>query len=417
MPATDLGNALAAAGMRDQQAEILEKQFDQQTAFSSVPRANGLARPLNTVLGNPSRYNVKSSNTIKLRNAMKRTDRNARIAFLGPSTTRGQITGGGTGQGPNSWLYKLAAELNAIGINAGADNLFADGGSWGTSNTVANVAAGDSRITFSGGATLSGAVSTLGGLTFVFPTAVAGLAFTPVGQVTKFDIYSRDAGAGRNFTWAIDAGGTTQINGAATNTLRKDTVSAGALGAHTLNLAWVAGQVALVGFEGYNDTAGRTQLSLMNFGISGAQSSAFINNTDAAVSPFRVLEQLLPDVVFIDDIFINDWRNSINLQVAIANVNTLVDKCIAVGAEPYLITPLFDNIGTGLTANQQAYSDALYDIADSKDIALWDYRSSVVSFAAANALGHYSDTVHRSILGHSVKGMAGAEFIKAVRSL
>jgi hypothetical protein len=199
---------------------------------------------------------------MKYRAARALKTRNTKIALIGDSTFMGIETGGTTAQVLHSIPMQLAAKLQARGINAGANNRFGCGSSlFSTLLTV------DSRVTSSGGWS-NGATLAAGGNAFA-ASGAGTLNFLPQGNVTKFDIYWRDGAAGRNFTWAIDGGSTTAVNSSGTTQIVKTTVSAGAAGSHTLNLAWALGSVTVLGIDAYDDTSSRRELSIWNWGISG----------------------------------------------------------------------------------------------------------------------------------------------------
>jgi hypothetical protein len=213
------------------------------------------------------------------------------------------------------------------------------------------------------------------------------------GNVTKFDIYWRDGAAGRNFTWAIDGGSTTAVNSSGTTQIVKTTVSAGAAGSHTLNLAWALGSVTVLGIDAYDDTSSRRELSIWNWGISGATSANLIDNTDTIAGRLAEITFMAPDLSIIEGGVINDWRNSLGTAATIANLTTLFTTCQAVGDVIYF-TPRFDNAGTGDAANQNAYVAAATALAVSMGIPVHDNRSLLGSFAISNTAGFYSDTVH-----------------------
>jgi hypothetical protein len=219
------------------------------------------------------------------------------------------------------------------------------------------------------------------------------MTFTPQANVTKFDIWWRDGAAGRNFSWAVDAGGATTINSSGTTQIVKTTVSAGAAGIHALTLAWVAGSITILGIDAYDDTSSRRELSIWNWGISGATSANLIDNTDSVAGRLAEITAMAPDLSIVEGGIINDWRNSLGTAATVTNLTTLFTTCQAVGDVIYY-TPRFDNAGTGDAANQNAYVAAATALAVSMNIPVLDARSLFGSFAIGNAAGFYSDTVH-----------------------
>lgn len=360
-------------------------------------------------------YNFKPSNVYKLRAAMQRRDRNCLIAIAGPSTTAGQSTGGGAGQAVNSWPMQMARMLQAEGIPAGAGNFFADHSCWGAAQTVANYVAGDSRIVATGAAALDGRKGPGGNIWSL--TAAGDLTFTPQVACTKADIYWRDNTTGHTFSWAVDGGAATNISSTGVAQIAKTTISLGALGTHAIKLAWVAGTVYILGVHAYDDTAGRKEISVLNWGISGANSTQLINDTDTTVGRLKSIGAFAPDAVVIDDWPINDARQSILATTTRANIKTMAQRVLAAGGVPILTTQLPDGSTSGLTALQADYAAMLFGLADELDIPLMDFRGSIVSYELGNAAGLYSDNIHPTALGNAVKAAAGVEMIRAIRRL
>lgn len=326
---------------------------------------------------------------MKYRAARSLKTRNTKVAFIGDSTFAGIETGGTTAQVLHSIPMQVAAKLQARGINAGANNRFGCG-----SGTFSSLPGMDSRITFTG-ATTQTATLAVGGNAMSM-SAAGTLTFTPQANVTKFDIYWRDGAAGRNFTWAVDGGATTQVNSSGTIQMVKTTVSAGTAGLHALTLAWVAGSVTIIGIDAYDDTNGRRELSCWNWGISGATSAQLADNSDTQTGRLAEIGLMAPDLSIIKPL-VNDWRNSVSVAAAITSVQTLITTCQTTG-DVILCTPRFDNGSTGLTAQQESYVSALKNLA-SGSVQVLDSRAYFGSYAIGNAAGWYSDTVHGDVGG------------------
>ncbi|WP_199091541.1 GDSL-type esterase/lipase family protein [Bosea sp. ASV33] len=330
---------------------------------------------------------------IKWRLVRKLTTRNAILGIDGDSTIRGQSTGGGASQGVNSFPMKLARYFQSRGINAGANNVFGVGGFYGAAATMANLVAADGRLAFTG-ATAQGADEVLGGNNFNFPSAASSLSFTPQDQVTKFVIRWRDGAAGRNFNWLVDGGATTAINSSGTTQYVATTVSAGAKGAHTLTLNWVAGNVTILGIDAYDDTSSRREISVHNYGISGATSAQLASVSATPVGRLNQPSFFGCDLLIMECGIINDWRQSVAVATSKANMTTLVSTRKAAGVPIVLMTPVFDSSATGATASQEDYVTAMYQVAAEQDVPIIDIRPALGSFALTNAAGGYSDTVH-----------------------
>jgi len=360
--------------------------------------------------------NLKPSNTTKFRSAMARTDRNAVVACIGPSTTAGQSTGAGTSQAVISWPMRAAALLQQQGIPAGAGNWFGDKGRWGGSGGVDGLTAGDGRLSFTGATARAGADSA-GGNPISF-AAAGTLTFTPQIGVTKFDIFLRNSAATGQINATVDGGAATAVNATnATPNIKKVTIDAGALGTHALTLTWVSGTVFVIGVSGYDDTGGRREISFYNWGISGAPSSRFLLDASNGIGNVSFTAFVAPDMVILDDLPINDWRQSVPLATSKSNITTLVQQGKVTGATVVLTTPLWDANTGGFSLQQDAYAAMVADVAAEQDIPLLDVRAAWVSYAIANGLGWYSDSVHPAALGYNVKAIAVTEFIRRVRAI
>lgn len=324
---------------------------------------------------------------MKYRAARSLKTRNTKIMFFGDSTTAGNATGGDTTQVIKSIPMQVAAKLQARGVPAGANNRFGCG-----SSLFSTLGPFDGRVTSTGTVTQSSTPS-LGG-NGISLTAAGSITFTPQANVTKFDIYWRDGAVGRNFTWAIDGGATTEIDSTGPINIIKTTVSAGAAGIHALTLAWVAGSVNIFGIDAYDDTGGRRELSVWNCGITGATSTNLADNSDPSTGRLAQIIAAAPDLSVIQPGLINNWRNSVSLAQTAIDVTALVNTCKLSG-DVILYTPRFDNANTGLAAQQEDYVSLLRSLATSLGCSLLDARTIFMgSFATFSAAGFYSDTVH-----------------------
>lgn len=375
---------------------------------------------LNDMLGKATGLNIrnlKASNTLKIRAAMANPNRNALVACTGPSTTAGQSTGAGTSQAVNSWPMQLARMLQAQGINAGANNFFGDKSGWGQTQNAANFMSGDSRVVLTGSAAPT-SFNTVGGNGFAIGAGSAGtLVFTPQGPVTKFDIYWRDGSAGNTFSYAVDGGAATNVATSGTVQVAKTTVNAGASGTHALTLSWVVGTPRVVGVHAYDDTGNRREISFLNWGISGARSDQFLNDTDPTASNIKAWTAIAPDLTILGDWPINDWRQSRTVDAYAANLAAGIAQGKAVGGDVIVATPLWDGGVSGFTANQDAYAATTIAVALAADVPVMDVRSSQVSYAAATGAGMLSDNVHPTQLGYALQAASWVELFRRLRGI
>ncbi|TWA89590.1 GDSL-like lipase/acylhydrolase family protein [Bradyrhizobium stylosanthis] len=316
--------------------------------------------------------------------------RNTRIGFNGDSTFAGVETGGTTAQVLHSVPMQVAAKLQARGINAGANNRFGC-----ASGTFATLLTMDSRVTATGAWT-QGATTAQGGQAFAC-SAAGTLNIVPQGNVTKADIYWRDGAAGRSFNWSVDGGATTQIDSTGTTAIKKTTVSLGSSALHTFSLAWVAGAVTIFGVDFYDDTSSRRELSIQQWGISGATSANAIDDTDTVTGRLAQIKSgkalMTPDLMIIR-LGVNDWRTSVSALSMVGNLTTLVTTCQANACDVILVTPRYDGGSTGLAAQQEDYANAIRALGPVLNVNVLDARAYFGSYALGNAAGWYSDTVH-----------------------
>lgn len=351
----------------------------------------------------PYTFNMSMDNTLSFRTTYRAGARNVRVAFIGDSTVRGQSTGGGTSQAVNSFPMQLAAQLNAVGINAGANNVWGDGGSWGAGQTMANFKLGDGRVTSTAawalGSTLSAGGNNFGG------TAAGTMTFTPQANVNTAQVIWRDGAVGRDWDYAVDGGAATNVLSTGSTQFGIVPVALGSVASHALTLSWDLGTVGILGIDAYDNT--RKELSLWNWGICGATSANLINNTDTVVGRLAILAHasLKPDLAFIEGGLINDWRTSVAVATSKSQLTTLVTTAKTNGSNVILCVPVFDAGTTGLTGSQQLYVDAMYQVANEQNVGLIDYRKIAPE---------RSDTVHPTAAGYLAMARITRKLIQAI---
>ena len=346
-------------------------------------------------------YNIKASNTGKIRAAAARTDTNPIINCIGNSTFRGQSTGAGTAQGPNSWPVVVADILSAKGIPANGANVIGFGGYFGSgTQTAAQYATADARVTATAGTVPSGQVGAIGGNSWNMAAASASITIT-LPNVTHIDVLYGTRTGGGTFSWSIDGGGTTNVSTTGTEAqTRLNVGGALTLGSHAITLAYVSGATAVVlGVIGYNNTSTRKELLFLNLGISGATSATMVADTGTAYSRKNGYKALSPSLSLIEGGVVNDWRQSVAVATSKANLRTLCTDALISG-DVILTIPIFDNETSGLTTSQGQYVTAMYELADELDLGVIDIRKLWLSFSNADGLGLYSDTVHPTARGY-----------------
>lgn len=342
-----------------------------------------------------------SANTARLRAAVaavRSRTRHAAIACVGPSTVAGQSTGAGGQQAPYSWPAQLARLLSVSGTPASEANLFCDHGSWGSAQTIANFLAGDMRVAATGSFAL-GPIQSLGGNLFS-ATAAGTLSFRPLRGVTRFDIWWRDSSTGNSFSASIDGAAPVTVASTGAFRLARTSVTTASSGAHTLTIGWIAGNARIVGVSAVDESGGRCELSVLNWGISGATSAAFVDNGDSAAGRLNAMAAVSPDAVLLADLPINDWRQGLDAAAAKENARTLV-RAVRAYADPVLATPLWDSGTGGTSATQDAYAAGIADLAREEGVPLIDLRAALKSWSAMNTAGWASDSVHPTPLGYN----------------
>lgn len=346
-------------------------------------------------------YNLTKANTARIRAAGLAMAANVPIVCWGDSIVRGQSTGGGLTQFARGWPRQLVAELRQRGFVAGGNNLFGSGGQWGLVATMANVETGDPRVTHTG-AWAVGANITGGGLNY--QSAAAGsMTFTPAEPVTKFDLWWRNNTTGRSFNRQIDAGATTQVDSTNVDAATEiAAIDAGGLGIHSITTNWVAGTPVVLGFNAYDDSNGRKELQIINWGHSGASSTTLAATTFTAAAGINMLPLLLPKLTIIEGGIGNSWRTSISIAQTKADLTAMIQSALTTGDVWLLDTP-WDSSGSGLAAQQSDYVTMLYQLAREQGIPVLGIRKRPgwSSTADETANGFVSDTVHPTPLGYS----------------
>ncbi len=339
-------------------------------------------------------FNINSATSANFRAAYIAQAANVPVAFMGDSTMRGvdETAVPYNAQYPNAGPMKLAALLNAAGINAGANNWY------GLSGTTFNdYIIRDSRVAASGLAT-TGSQQCQGGANVFFNAGASTFSFTPQFNTTKADIYWRDGGAGNTFSWAVDGGAATNLTTTGVAQFVKTTISLGAAAIHTILLSQVLGSPQIYGIDCYDDTAGRKEITLRQWGTSGATSGIIISNVGTpGAGRLQQLSNYPPKLVISECGLVNDWRLSTAVATSKANMLTLINAVKAVGSDFWFLTPPYDGSALGLVANQDAYVQAMYELAVSSNVGLLDIRKLWLSAANELATGLTGDSVHPTI--------------------
>lgn len=349
--------------------------------------------------GAPFTYNITSSNTSAFRATVAANSRNVIVQFMGDSTMRGvnEAASPYNSQYPSAMPMQLAALFNAGGRAAGANNWF------GLSGTSLNdYVIRDSRIAV-GGSAAFGNLIIQGGTNVSFASSGSStFSFTSQFNVNTGEIYYLDFSSGSTFSYQVDGGTAVNVVQTGSNTIKKVTFSLGSLGIHTILTSWVSGNfVDIYGINTYDAT--RVEMSIWQYGISGGTSADMINDSGTThAGRLTQMADFPPDLVICECGLVNSWRNSESVASSKSDLTTLVQAAKAAGANFLFLVPPWDNGSTGLTANQSAYVQAMYQVAFEQNVGLIDLRKWWISYNYSVQQGWQlnSDAVHPSLWGY-----------------
>jgi lysophospholipase L1-like esterase len=228
----------------------------------------------------------------------------------------------------------------------------------------------------------------------------AYITFASTSTVGKFYLhYVRQPGGG-TFSWAVDGGSPTVVDtdGVAAydvieidgpGTLRVDVDTAGSAG------------VVIAGCDVRNDTAG--QFVLHKLGSGGARADHFAQAPDGYLE--AAYGSIAPDVLMIC-LGTNDHAASIGINSFRSSIEAIIDRIRSTApvADVVLVGPGPNN-NTGAYLIDD-YISALYEIAIERDVTFINLKSSLGSYADANARGLYEDASHPNTAGGLVIGRA-----------
>lgn len=245
-------------------------------------------------------------------------------------------------------------------------------------------------------------------------TANSGtLVFAPEVPVDSFDIHliALPGPAGGDFTVQVDGGAATTLSSAnATPINRILTVSAGALGMHTLTINVPVGiDFYIYGFEGKAGT--NTGVRLTRNAKGGAEASTLAGTSTAYNSTRVVSFEMAVPHLSIFEFGMNEYIQQRNPETVYKpNMQLLIDKARAVGSDILLVATV-PRGGAALTIPQSEYTRVLYDLADENNLPLLDFQHRWDSYAVSNPLGYYNDITHPKAAGYYDRARALMEVI------
>ncbi|HEU0043724.1 SGNH/GDSL hydrolase family protein [Sphingomonas sp.] len=336
--------------------------------------AQGLAlsaRAFATSRLGPQLTNLKPANTLKWRRGKAHAragTRNARIAFIGDSTT------GGVGAiAPFNVPELLGARAKARGWSVYAENLF------GSLDQV------DTRLVQGG---WGGLLNTAGGAMQHSNATGAPLAFTPTQAFDTIVIaYPRNGPLG-SFAVNVDGGaslGTINQSGSAALMTTTFTVS---LGVHTVNLTWAAGLAYVASIRTCNSAA--KGLEIANMGISGAKAIDWISEAQPW-DTLAALKAYAPDLTVIN-LCINDIINGPTPIPSFTTSMTAIVTAAKLSGDVVLVVP--EQIG-----DFAQFHAAIRSLSAGLDVGLYDLAERWLGVAAAPEW--MSDGIHPSASGYA----------------
>jgi hypothetical protein len=328
-------------------------------------------------------YNWHPGNTRKWRNALAAARAGTGVARLncyGDSITQGS-TSTPAPLWANSWPTRLRTKFDTVYGAAGTGVMYLtpDGDD---TRAVFNPNGGQAWDVYMGFA----AYDTWG---VYSPTFTAG-AWFEVGPVTcdSFTIHTFGTVGAGPLVVSIDGGATTNYPNTRTpNGPLAIVVPAGSLGAHTIRVTIGASGFIIV--QGVEATIGTAGVRVTRWGKSSATAAWLVNGSQGVGSdpvtgslPFSF--DLFPPDLSIISFGMNEFLQHIPVATYKTNMQTIITKAKTFG-DVLLGVPVPNDDTTG-TPLQGAYAAALYDLADTNDVALLDLSDRMVSFAASAAL-------------------------------
>lgn len=349
--------------------------------------------------GSLRKIGVNPLNFMNYRKARANKTQRVKVAWIGDSTFAGVTGPTQTNLGAvQSVPYQVSEILNARGIASGAENRF---GVASGSYAALVGATGIDGIRVSGTGWTQSGLLTAGGNGFQSTTVNNTLVFTPRKAVSKYTIYWVNNTAGRTATASAGTSGAIAMATSGVYGLNTTTIDCGSSGLHVLTITHTVGaSFQIVGIDGFDDTAGRREITMYNFGISGATATQLSSDDGTPVGRLAMYRAIGPHLTVIEAGVINSWRQSLGVASAKAGVSTIIDNARAANSDVLLYTPRFDGATTADSPIQDLYVQAaFYDLAAEKGVDVWDARGRSGSYAIATAAGFNGDTVHGDIAG------------------
>lgn len=329
------------------------------------------------------------ANTLKWRRALSKVRNgtaDAKVLCVGDSTTWGY---GATSAVGDNWPVQAARMMNSAGVPSAL-------GFIGAPDHLSNNVNKDSRWTPAANWGLASHgfgndqcwQSTTAGGTLVLNVP------THLGACDTFDVYYLGNGASPAFTVTPTGGSPQTVTPGALNGVGKATVTGTATIGAQVTIDPSTGVVFILGVEPYSSTTRRVRMA--NAGVPATSTVGWVNNSDN-YGPLKAIDAYAPDLTIIS-LGLNDAPTPTSDAAFTANLTTLVTHARTSGDVMFMtFPPPFSDSGDTARAG---YTADYYALADSLGVPVIDVNARFVSYAAANPLGYYFDTLHPTTLGY-----------------
>jgi len=317
----------------------------------------------------------------------------ARFGFVGDSTFRAAFSNGTvSGLYSGSIAARCAYYLsNLYKIPATNDSFFGDGalGANGGSFATHDPRAG----ALPAGWSVTTAVYTIGGNAFLCNSGTNPWPFTPTAPFDTYDIIHTTAPGNGTFAADVDGGAATNVNTNATASVTRTTVSAGSLGAHTINIRRVSGAFIIIGIVAY--TTGTKTVQVDNLAIFSSKADQWNVSTNPW-DPLRAIGTYAAHLWALN-LGINDMIFSRPVSSYMSHMQAIITN-MKVSGDVILFIP--NEIGTGGSQTvttpefQLPYRNAIRKLALDNGLPLIDLTTRLGSYDAANTAGFMGDINH-----------------------
>jgi len=337
------------------------------------------------------------------------------VFALGDSTSFGRYgsnyaKSGGDHQ--NSWTNRLAELASNYGLIGRCQNFIGEGNS---GNPTSGLGGFDSRFSAGSWTITPQSISNQcpGGYPFNAGAATPSpLTWAPSDPIDTFVLYYAQSTGTATLSVQVDSNTATTLDTSGTAAFGQAIIPAGAVGAHTLKISWASGGGGyIMGVDAYNSTV--SQVRILNAGIQGAQTTTWNNGSALVWGRLNGLSRFNPDLVLIN-LGINDWLFTGSVPTFVTNMQAIINRCFAIGANVMLVTPAPSAVAYPSDRNLQlAYVAAIKQLGIVNNIAVIDFFSYLGSYEDVSVLNYYGtgNLLHPSAIGYAAEAKLIADVI------